>query len=99
MTKGAVLQLARSIAVEYRDNNIRCNAVCPAFVKTDHGLREIDELDALGQKWNEEDLKNVQGRICSPEEVASAVLYLASDEASFVNGNAFYVDNGWYAKG
>jgi len=57
MTKGAVLQLARSIAVEYRDNNIRCNAVCPAFVKTDHGLREIDELDALGQKWNEADLK------------------------------------------
>lgn len=99
MTKGAVLQLARSIAVEYRDNNIRCNAVCPAFVKTDHGLREIDELDALGQKWNEADLKTVQGRLCNPEEVASAVLYLASDESSFVNGNAFYVDNGWYAKG
>ena len=99
MTKGAVLQLARSIAVEYRDNNIRCNAVCPAFVKTDHGLREIDELDALGQKWNEADLKIVQGRLCNPEEVASAVLYLASDESSFVNGNAFYVDNGWYAKG
>ena len=98
MTKGAVLQLARSIAVEYRDNNIRCNAVCPAFVKTDHGLREIDELDALGQKWNEADLKTVQGRLCNPEEVASAVLYLASDESSFVNGNAFYVDNGWYAK-
>ena len=99
MTKGAVLQLARSIAVEYRDDNIRCNAVCPAFVKTDHGLREIDELDDLGQKWNEADLKTVQGRICNPDEVASAVLYLASDEASFVNGNAFYVDNGWYAKG
>ncbi len=99
MTKGAVLQLARSIAVEYRDNNIRCNAVCPAFVKTDHGLREIDELDALGQKWNEADLKTVQGRLCNPEEVASAVLYIASDESSFVNGNAFYVDNGWYAKG
>lgn len=99
MTKGAVLQLARSIAVEYRDQGIRCNAVCPAFVKTAHGLREIDELDDQGQKWNETDLHAVQGRICEPEEVAAAALYLASDDASFVNGCALYVDNGWYAKG
>lgn len=99
MTKGAVLQLARSIAVEYRDRGIRCNAVCPGFVKTNHGLREIKELDGQGQNWNEADLKSVQGRICKPEEVASAVLYLASDDSSFVNGAALYVDNGWYAKG
>ena len=53
MTKGAVLQLARSISVEYRDQGIRCNAVCPGFVKTAHGLREIAELDAAGQAWEE----------------------------------------------
>ena len=99
MTKGAVLQLARSIAVEYRDQGIRCNAVCPGFVKTNHGLREIKELDEQGQNWNETDLHAVQGRICKPEEVASAVLYLASDNSSFVNGTALYVDNAWYAKG
>ncbi|MFK7995962.1 MAG: SDR family NAD(P)-dependent oxidoreductase [Granulosicoccus sp.] len=99
MTKGAVLQLARSIATEYRDHGIRCNAVCPGFVKTAHGLREIDELDGLGQKWSETDLAAVQGRICEADEVASAALFLASDESSFVNGNALYVDNGWYAKG
>ena len=99
MTKGAVLQLARSIAVEYRDVGIRANAVCPAFVRTDHGLGEIAELDGLGQNWNEADLRAVQGRICDPEEVAAAALFLASDEASFVNGCALYVDNGWYAKG
>jgi len=99
MTKGAVLQLARSIAVEYRDQGIRCNAVCPGFVKTNHGLREIKELDEQGQNWNEADLHSVQGRICKPEEVASAVLYLASDDSSFVNGTALYVDNAWYAKG
>jgi NAD(P)-dependent dehydrogenase (short-subunit alcohol dehydrogenase family) len=99
MTKGAVLQLARCIAVEYRDRGIRANAVCPAFVKTDHGMREIKELDGLGQNWNETDLHAVQGRICEPEEVAAAALFLASDEASFVNGTALYVDNGWYAKG
>ncbi len=99
MTKGAVLQLARSIAIEYRENGIRCNAVCPGFVKTAHGLREIDELDGLGQNWDEADLTGVQVRICEAEEVASAALFLASDEASFVNGTALYVDNGWYAKG
>ena len=99
MTKGAVLQLARSIAVEYRDQGIRCNAICPGFVKTNHGLREIKELDEQGQNWNENDLHSVQGRICKPEEVASAVLYLASDDSSFVNGTALYVDNAWYAKG
>jgi NAD(P)-dependent dehydrogenase (short-subunit alcohol dehydrogenase family) len=99
MTKGAVLQLARSIAVEYRDRGIRANAVCPGFVRTDHGLREIRELDGLGQNWNDADLSAVQGRICDPEEVAAAALFLASDEASFINGAALYVDNGWYAKG
>lgn len=99
MTKGAVLQLARTISVEYRDQGIRCNAVCPGFVKTAHGLREIEELDAAGQAWEEGALAESQGRICEPEEVAAAVLFLASDEASFINGNALYVDNGWYAKG
>jgi NAD(P)-dependent dehydrogenase (short-subunit alcohol dehydrogenase family) len=99
MTKGAVLQLARAISVEYRDQGIRCNAVCPGFVKTAHGLREISELDIAGQSWEEGALAEAQGRICEPEEVASAVVFLASDEASFITGNALYVDNGWYAKG
>ncbi len=99
MTKGAVLQLARVISAEYRDHGIRCNAVCPGFVKTAHGLREIDELDQAGQAWEEGALAEAQGRICEPEEVSSAVVFLASDEASFITGNALYVDNGWYAKG
>jgi NAD(P)-dependent dehydrogenase (short-subunit alcohol dehydrogenase family) len=99
MSKGAVLQLSRTIAVEYRAQGIRCNAVCPGFVKTDHGLREIAELDAAGQQWEDADLAATQGRICEPEEVAAAALFLASDEASFVNGTALYVDNGWYTKG
>jgi NAD(P)-dependent dehydrogenase (short-subunit alcohol dehydrogenase family) len=99
MTKGAVLQLARTISVEYRDQGIRCNAVCPAFVKTAHGLREISELDSAGQEWEESALADAQGRICEPEEVAAAVVFLASDEASFITGSALYVDNGWYAKG
>ena len=99
MTKGAVLQLARTISAEYRDQGIRCNAVCPGFVKTAHGLREISELDTAGQEWEEGALADAQGRICEPEEVSSAVVFLASDEASFITGNALYVDFGWYAKG
>ena len=99
ITKAAVLMLSNSIAVEYRDYGIRCNAVCHGFVKTAHGLREIDELDGLGQQWQEADLAATQVRICEPEEVASAALFLASDEASFINGSALYVDNGWFVKG
>ncbi|MEM9247397.1 MAG: SDR family oxidoreductase [Pseudomonadota bacterium] len=99
MTKTAVLMLSNCIAVEYRDKGIRCNAVCPGFVKTAHGLREIDELDGLGQQWQEGDLAETQVRICEPEEVAAAALFLASDDASFINGAALYVDNGWYVKG
>ncbi len=99
MSKGAVLQLARTIAVEYREQGIRCNAVCPGFVKTAHGLREIAELDNAGQTWEDGDLAATQGRICEPQEVAEAVTFLASDEASFVNGHALYVDNGWFTKG
>jgi NAD(P)-dependent dehydrogenase (short-subunit alcohol dehydrogenase family) len=99
MTKGAVLQLSRAISAEYWDRGIRCNAVCPGFVKTVHGLREIAELDTAGQAWEEGALAEAQGRICEPEEVAAAVVFLASDEASFITGTALYVDNGWYAKG
>ena len=94
------MQLARSISVEFRDQGIRGNAVCPGFVNTAHGLREIDELGADdGQAWEGGALADAQGRICAPEEVAAAVVFLASDEASFITGNALYVDNGRYAKG
>jgi len=99
MTKGAVLQLARSISAEYRDRGMRCNAECPGFVKTAHGLREIDEKNSAGRAWEEGALAEAQGRICEPEEVVAAVVFLPSSEASFITGNTLYVDNGWYAKG
>jgi NAD(P)-dependent dehydrogenase (short-subunit alcohol dehydrogenase family) len=92
-SKGACHMFARSIAVEYRDRGIRCNAVCPGFVKTPHGLREVAELTKLGVDASEEALAVQQGRLCEPEEVARAALFLASDEASFVNGAHLFVDN------
>ncbi len=99
MSKAAVLQLSRTISTEYRDAGIRCNAICPGFVETAHGLKEIAELDAAGQAWEESGMAATQGRICYPEEVARTVVFLASDDASFINGTATYVDNGWHAKG
>ena len=96
-TKGAVHMFARAIAVEYRDRGIRCNAVCPGFIKTPHGLREVDALTKYGVDASEAAMKAQQGRMCEPEEVASAALFLLSDEASFVNGAQLFVDNGFTA--
>ena len=96
-TKGAVHMFARAIAVEFRDRNIRCNAVCPGFIRTPHGLREVAELTKLGVDASEAALAAQQGRIGEPEEVARAALFLASDEASFVNGTHLFVDNGFTA--
>lgn len=93
MSKGACHMFAQSIAVEYRDQNIRCNTVCPGFVKTPHGLREVKELSALGVDMSDQAIAVQQGRLCEPEEVARAALFLASDEASFINGAHLFVDN------
>ena len=96
-TKGACHMFARAIAVEFRDRNIRCNAVCPGFIRTPHGLREVAELQKLGIDASEAALAVQQGRIGEPEEVAKAALFLASDDASFVNGTHLFVDNGFTA--
>ncbi len=96
-SKGACHMFARAIAVDFRDKGIRCNAVCPGFVRTPHGLREVKELAALGVDTSDAALAISQGRICEPEEVARAALFLASDEASFVNGTHLFVDNGFSA--
>jgi NAD(P)-dependent dehydrogenase (short-subunit alcohol dehydrogenase family) len=96
-TKGAVHMFARAIAVEFRDRNIRCNAVCPGFIKTPHGLREVKELSALGVDVSDAAIRAQQGRIGEPEDVARAALYLASDESEFINGVHLFVDNGFTA--
>ena len=96
-SKGACHMFARAIAVEFRDRNIRCNAVCPGFIRTPHGLREVADLQSLGVDVSEAAIAAQQGRIGEPEEVARAALFLASDEASFVNGAHLFVDNAFTA--
>ncbi|PZQ95912.1 MAG: oxidoreductase [Cereibacter sphaeroides] len=96
-TKGAVHMFARAIAVEFRDRNIRCNAVCPGFIETPHGLREVRDLQALGVDVSESAIAAAQGRIGKAHEVAEAALFLASDAASFVNGTHLFVDNAFTA--
>ena len=93
-SKGACHMFTRAIATEYRDQGIRCNAVCPGFIKTAHGLRELKELQGYGVEVTEEDLCRLQGRICEPEEIANVALFLASSDASFVNGETLFADNG-----
>lgn len=92
-SKAAMHQLARAIAVEYRDRGIRCNLICPSFVRTRHGIDEIEQLRSYGIFASENDVSIMQGRICEPEEVASVALFLASDASSFVNGAEIFVDN------
>lgn len=96
-SKAACHMFARAIAVEYRDSNIRSNAIGPGFIATAHGKKELELLNKFGVDASENDIKSMQGRLCEPDEVAAAALFLASDEASFVNGAHLFIDNGYTA--
>jgi NAD(P)-dependent dehydrogenase (short-subunit alcohol dehydrogenase family) len=96
MSKGAVLTMTRSIAVDYIKQGIRCNCVCPARVHTpfvDGYLRDTypgREQEMFRQLSEYQPI----GRMAEPEEVAALALYLCSDEASFITGQAFPIDGG-----
>ena len=96
MSKGAVLTMTKSIAVDYVKQNIRCNCICPArihtpfvdgFVRDNYAGREEEVLGQLAAY-------QPVGRMGTPEEVAYLALYLCSDEAAFVTGQAYPLDGG-----
>ena len=96
MTKGAVLTMTRSIAVDYVKQGIRCNCICPARVHTpfvdgylarNYPGREAEMLKTLSEY-------QPIGRMGRPDDIAPLALYLCSDEASFITGAAYPIDGG-----
>ena len=90
LTKGAISQLTRSVAVRYAKDNIRANVLCPSTVETPLVQEMMKDPERRQERVGEVPL----GRLATMEDVASAALYLASDEAAFINGVAFPVDGG-----
>src|SRR5258707_624154 len=99
-SKGAVLALTRSIAIDFATQAIRCNAICPGTVQTPF----VEGYLARNFAGHEDEVRQQLharqpiGRMGRPDEIAYAALYLASDEASFVTGSALVIDGGWTAK-
>jgi NAD(P)-dependent dehydrogenase (short-subunit alcohol dehydrogenase family) len=99
-SKGAVLALTRSIAVDFVTQGIRCNAICPGTVQTPFVEGYLARHFAGHEDKARRELHARQpiGRMGRPDEIAHAALYLASDEAAFVTGTALVIDGGWTAK-
>ncbi|MGQ9572625.1 MAG: SDR family oxidoreductase, partial [Dehalococcoidia bacterium] len=96
-SKGGVVLLTKTLAVEYARFNIRINCVCPGIIRTpmvDRGLLAVPEPEAALERFEQ---AHPMGRLGEPEEVAQAMLFLASDEASFITGVPLPVDGGIYA--
>ncbi len=99
-TKGAVISMTQSIAMDYVDKGIRCNAICPGTV-------ESPFVEAYLQKYHQGEIEETRkqlharqpiGRMGKPSEIAPLALYLASDESAFVTGAQFAIDGGWTAR-
>lgn len=94
-SKHGVIGLTRTAALEYARSNIRVNAVCPGVIHTPM----VDRLTHRDPKKEQDLVKGEPvGRMGQPEEIASAVLWLCSDGASFVTGHPLVVDGGWVAQ-
>ena len=95
-SKGGVVLMTKNMAIDYGREGIRVNCLCPGLIDTPltAPLKEMPELKTIRDQmvsWH------ALGRAGTPEEVANAALFLASDEASFVHGSALVVDGGWLA--
>jgi len=90
-SKGAVLSLSRELAVEFARSGVRVNALCPGPVETPLLMRLFSDDPAAYERRR---VHLPMGRLAQAKEIAQAALFLASDEASYVNGATFLVDGG-----
>jgi NAD(P)-dependent dehydrogenase (short-subunit alcohol dehydrogenase family) len=90
-SKAGVIMLTRSLAVEWAERGVRVNAVSPGYVATDLTTRGMENPE-WAHTWTS---MTPLGRIGTPQEVARAVLYLASDDASFATGTNLVLDGGY----
>jgi 2-keto-3-deoxy-L-fuconate dehydrogenase len=94
-TKAAVIGLTKAIAADFVTKGVRCNAICPGTVETPSlGERMASTGDAAAARTNFI-ARQPMGRLGKPEEIASAALYLASEESAFTTGQTLIIDGGW----
>ncbi|MBV9731435.1 MAG: SDR family oxidoreductase [Verrucomicrobia bacterium] len=96
-SKHGLIGLTRTLAAEWGGRGVRCNAVCPAWVKT-----PMDVADQASSGYTDEDITDrvPMGRFASPQDIAAAVVFLADPEqSSFINGQSIAVDGGWTVDG
>jgi NAD(P)-dependent dehydrogenase (short-subunit alcohol dehydrogenase family) len=97
-SKGAIIAMTRQLAIDY-PKTLRVNAICPGTVETPFVEGYLEKFHKDNKEETRAELRARQpiGRLGQPEEIASMVRYLASDEAAFVNGSLFTIDGGWTA--
>jgi meso-butanediol dehydrogenase / (S,S)-butanediol dehydrogenase / diacetyl reductase len=101
VTKAAARQLSTSLATRYAKQGIRVNAVAPGATRTKqvrHALPDLSEEDENSIWENAGSVGTPMGRVGRPEEIAAAIAFLASDEASFVTGSTLVADGGYLAR-
>lgn len=92
-SKGAAVQLTRSLAADYAADGIRANAICPGFTQTPMTQWRLDQPGLRGQV----EARIPLGRVAQPEEIADAVALLASGRLGYLTGHALALDGGWTA--
>ncbi len=94
-TKGALLQLAKVIALEHAEDNIRANTLSPGGIATDRLARQFGDLEVAEREWGP---THPMGRLGQPDEIARAAVFLASDQSSFMTGSDLLIDGGYAAR-
>jgi 2-keto-3-deoxy-L-fuconate dehydrogenase len=97
ISKFAVVGMTKSMALDHALDGIRVNCICPGRVETPWVAQRIKEYPDPERAYKDMASSQAIGRMGTPDEIAAAALYLASDEAAFITGTALNIDGGWTA--